>query len=211
MPWRAASWGLAQHETALCIHSLSLVQAVPALGAALCSAQAAYDAVRSELTAPATPIPSDWAHPIPSAAPLAPSATSLAFSALAVATLSIARCQDVVAAAPEALNAAAAAANTWLTTLQDHRNAASARVIDAASDVGVLQAQGEPEDVPGVAAAEAAIEVAALLRACIACELAITTCILQDALKPTGEAAGASNLRLGPSATAWPALGPHPP
>lgn len=173
------------------LKSTLFVQAVPALGAALCAAQAAYDAVRSELAAPATPIPADWSSPIPSAAPLAPSAISLALSALAVATLCIARCLDVVGAAPEPLNEAAAAANTWLTTLRDRRNAVSARVSKSASDVGVLQAQAEPEEVPGVAAAEAAIAVADLLRECTACELALGAGALQHAIQPTAEASGA--------------------
>lgn len=164
------------------------------MGTALSSAQAAYDAVRSELTCPATPIPADWSAAIPSASSLAPFAVSLALSALAVATLSISRCREVVAAAPDALSAAVTAANESLNALHDRQTAVSAAVMDAAADVGVLQAKGEPEDIPGVAAAEAAIAVAELLRECTACEVALSVCVLQDAAKPSAAATGSLRL-----------------
>lgn len=173
------------------------LQAVPALGTAMSSAQAAYDAVRSELTCPAMPIPADWSAEIPSASSLAPFAVSLALSALAVTTLTINRCREVVAAAPDALNTAVTAANECLNALNDRQTAVSAAVMDAAADVGVLQAKGESEDIPGVAAAEAAIQVAELQRACTACEIALSVCILQDAAKPSAEATG--KLRLTPA------------
>ena len=63
------------------------------IGEAVFHANAAYEAVRAELTSPATLIPADWCSPVQSAAPLASCALSLAISATAAASLALNRCE----------------------------------------------------------------------------------------------------------------------
>jgi hypothetical protein len=73
-----------------------------AIGEAQYHAHAAYEAVRAELTSPATALPVDWTTPLPSAAPLGTCALSLAAHARAAASLAVDRCQLLQAALNEA-------------------------------------------------------------------------------------------------------------
>lgn len=68
------------------------LQGVKTIGEAQYHANAAYDAVRAELTSPATALPADWTAPVPSAAPLATCALSLAMAVTAAASLALDRC-----------------------------------------------------------------------------------------------------------------------